>query len=231
MSTMNAVANTDAGVDTNPEPRAGEDSRSTASDDRPSELSKDELFHLLQNQRRRQVLEFLQDTDGEINMRDIAEQVAAWENDTTIDALDSNERQRVYIALYQSHLPKLDEAGVLTYNQQRGIVSRTALADQLDAYLNIEPSVPDGTARTSSTTAATPDHTDDSDTSTTEAQRTQTRFLRYYGAATVGSVLSIAVSMADIIALSQGVLVMFITALFAMITVGIAAQHHEVLPS
>lgn len=228
MTTMNAVANTDIGADTEPEPepQAGEDqrSRSTQSD----ELSKDELFHLLQNQRRRQVLVFLQDTEGEINMRDIAEQVAAWENDTTIDALDSNERQRVYIALYQSHLPKLDDAGVLTYNQQRGIVSRTALADQLDAYLNIEPSPSD--ERSPSTSAST---TDEPETDASEPPTTarSAQFLQYYGVATVGSILSIAVSMADIITLSQGVLAALITALFVAVTVGIAAQQRDQRPN
>ncbi len=230
---MNAVVNTDTGVDTNPEPRAGEDSRSTESDERSSELSKDELFHLLQNQRRRQVLEFLQDTDGEINMRDVAEQVAAWENDTTIDALDSNERQRVYIALYQSHLPKLDDAGVLTYNQQRGIVSRTDLADQLDAYLNIEPSAPDTGSSTNPSNPSDPSSTHERKTEANDPETTvrSTRFLQYYGVATVGSVLSIAASMADVITLSQGVLAALVTALFVTVTVGIAAFQRDLLPN
>lgn len=223
---MNAVANTDTGADTEPEPRAGEDPDSTTSDEQPSELSKDELFHLLQNQRRRQVLVFLQDAEGETNMRDISEQVAAWENDTTIDALDSNERQRVYIALYQSHLPKLDDAGVLTYNQQRGIVSRTALADQLDAYLNIEPSASEEAPSTSQPTTHEPT-TADSDVPAAQP----TRFLQYYGMAAVGSILSIAASMAGVITLSQGVLATLITALFVAVTAGIAAKQRDRLPN
>ncbi|ODR81794.1 hypothetical protein BG842_01550 [Haladaptatus sp. W1] len=71
-------------------------------------------------------------------MRDLAEQVAAWENDTTVQALTSDERQRVYIPLYQSHLPKLDEEGIIDYDQSRGTVKRTKLADQLDRYLSVE---------------------------------------------------------------------------------------------
>lgn len=220
---MNAVANTDTGADTNPEPAAGDDPRASGSEEQPTELSKDELFHLLQNQRRRQVLVFLQGTEGEINMRDVAEQVAAWENDTTIDALDSNERQRVYIALYQSHLPKLDDAGVLTYNQQRGIVSRTALADQLDAYLNIEPSASDATPPSQSSA-----HDPETDTSDPPVTATRSvRFLGYYGVATVGSVLSIAASMAGVVALSEGVLAMLVTTLFAAVTAGIAAHQRD----
>ncbi|RBI60821.1 hypothetical protein DMJ13_16795 [halophilic archaeon] len=74
-------------------------------------------------------------------MRDIAEQVAAWENGTTVARLSSDERQRVYIPLYQSHLPKLDEEGVVNYDQNRGTVERTELANQFDKYLDISEGV------------------------------------------------------------------------------------------
>jgi len=98
-------------------------------------LSDDKIFHLLQNERRRAVIRYLRDEEGTVSMRDIAEQVAAWEHDTSVAALDSDERQRVYIPLYQNHLPKLDEEGVIEYNQSRGTVERTSVADQLEQYL------------------------------------------------------------------------------------------------
>nr|WP_317987383.1 hypothetical protein [Haloprofundus halobius] len=82
-------------------------------------------------------------------MRDIAEQVAAWENDTTVEALMSDQRQRVYIALYQEHLPKLDEDGVIDYNKSRGVVERNDVADQFDPYLTneiVEEVTPSGPA-------------------------------------------------------------------------------------
>ncbi|RDZ42288.1 hypothetical protein C5B91_15945 [Haloferax sp. Atlit-10N] len=102
-----------------------------------TELGKDEIYHLLQNERRRKVLEYLRDREGPVQMRDIAEQVAAWEHDTTVQALMSDQRQRVYIALYQAHLPKLDEEGVIDYNQSRGIVEKTPLANELAAHLEL----------------------------------------------------------------------------------------------
>ncbi|WP_436347796.1 DUF7344 domain-containing protein [Natronorubrum sp. FCH18a] len=110
--------------------------------DHPSEtpaFSKDEIFHLLQNERRRMVLQYLRGTEGPVRMRDIAEQVAAWEHDTTVEQLTSTQRQRVYIPLYQSHLSKLDEAGIIDYQKNRGIVERKPLANQVDQYLQIEP--------------------------------------------------------------------------------------------
>ncbi|MEY7850996.1 hypothetical protein AB7C87_17550 [Natrarchaeobius sp. A-rgal3] len=104
-----------------------------------STVPKDELFHLLQNERRRLVLRYLRGTEGPVRMRDVAEQVAAWEHDTTVEELTSKQRQRVYIPLYQSHLTKLDKAGVIGYQQDRGIVERKPLADQVDVYLEVEP--------------------------------------------------------------------------------------------
>jgi hypothetical protein len=101
-------------------------------------LSDDKVFHLLQNRRRRNVIRYLSDAEGTVSMRDIAEQVAAWEHDTSVAALDSDERQRVYIPLYQNHLPKLDEEGVIEYDQSRGTVKRTDVADQLEQYLSRE---------------------------------------------------------------------------------------------
>lgn len=101
-------------------------------------LSDDKVFHLLQNRRRRDVIRYLSDAEGKVSMRDIAEQVAAWEHDTSVRALDSDQRQRVYIPLYQNHLPKLDEEGVIEYNQSRGTVKRTEVADHLEEYLTAD---------------------------------------------------------------------------------------------
>ena len=99
------------------------------------ELGEDQVYHLLQNERRRNVLRYLHDAEGTVSMRDIAEQVAAWENDSTVQAITSSERQRVYIPLYQSHLPKLDEEGIIEYDQSRGTVRKTDAADVLYEYL------------------------------------------------------------------------------------------------
>lgn len=100
------------------------------------DLSTDDVFHILQTKRRRDVLRFLRDASEPVRMRDLAEQVAAWEQNTTVERLSSSERQRVYISLYQSHLPKLDEGGIVEYDKDRGIVERTALAAQFDPFLD-----------------------------------------------------------------------------------------------
>lgn len=106
--------------------------------DEEDALHKDDIFHILQNERRRQVLRHLRDVEDTVEMRKLAETIAAWENDTTIQNLYSDQRQRVYIALYQSHLPKLDELGVIEYNQARGIVRPTDRVADIVRYLDTE---------------------------------------------------------------------------------------------
>jgi len=69
-------------------------------------LDRDDVFHILQCRRRRLVLKYLQEHDGPADMRDVTEAIAAIENDTTVAQLRSQERQRVYIALYQSAPPE-----------------------------------------------------------------------------------------------------------------------------
>jgi len=103
-------------------------------------LSIDEVCHLLQNGRRRGVLRYLRGTDGGAEMSDIAERIAAAENDTTVERLGHAERKRVYIALYQTHLPKLDDSGIIEYDRERGDVVATPAAERLyDAMDAVSP--------------------------------------------------------------------------------------------
>jgi hypothetical protein len=87
-------------------------------------VAKDDAFHILQTKRRRAVIRYIlaHDEQDEFRMRDMVEEIAAWEHDTTVAGLTSQERQRVYIALYQNHLPKLDEHDIIEYNRARGFV-------------------------------------------------------------------------------------------------------------
>lgn len=118
-----------------------------------SDIDRDELFHLLQNERRRRALDYLRRQDGPIRMREVVDHVAAAEHDTSPEALRSDERKRVHIALYQSHLPKLDQVGVIDYDQDRGTITRTPLANQLDPYL--EAATGERTAEITEETAET----------------------------------------------------------------------------
>ena len=98
-------------------------------------LSPDVIFDVLMNARRRYVLHFL-GQQSPIRLGELAELVAAAERGTTVDQLGSKERKSVYTSLYQSHLPKLAETGVIKYDRNRGTISLADRAAELEEYLD-----------------------------------------------------------------------------------------------
>ncbi|NHN43010.1 hypothetical protein G9C85_15425 [Halorubellus sp. JP-L1] len=79
-------------------------------------------------------------------MGDVAEAVAAAENDCPERLVSSDQRKRVYVALYQNHLPQLDDVGLIEYEQSRGRVATGPALEQAAACLEMTASVdaPDG---------------------------------------------------------------------------------------
>ncbi len=106
--------------------------------DQRSALSLDLVFEILKNSRRREVLRYLKERRERVTLSELAEHVAAIENDTTVQALSSQQRKRVYVGLYQCHLPKLDDMDVVEFNQSRGHVDLGPNAAQLDKYLYMD---------------------------------------------------------------------------------------------
>lgn len=118
-------------------------------------FSDNDLFHLLQTSRRREAISYLLNTDGSARMRKVAEYVAATEHETSPTELTTAQYQRVYIPLYQSHLPKLDEYGVIEYDKSRGLVRPTDRLEIFRPYLDLASSTdtnvqPAGDSKTSS---------------------------------------------------------------------------------
>ena len=101
-----------------------------------SELSLDVMFEILKNERRRFVLKYFEDREGPVALGDLAEHVAAKENDKPERELTSGERKRVYVGLYQCHLPKMDDAGIVDFNRNRGRIELGENADLLTEYLD-----------------------------------------------------------------------------------------------
>ncbi|MFB6112800.1 MAG: hypothetical protein ABEJ58_01700 [Halodesulfurarchaeum sp.] len=102
-----------------------------------TELSKDDLYEVLSNRRRRYTVHALQGNDGPMEIGTIAEKVAAWENGIERNRLSYDERKRVYTALQQTHLPKMEEKGVVEYEKNRGIVKPTSALEDVDVYMEI----------------------------------------------------------------------------------------------
>lgn len=96
----------------------------------------EEAFEVLANRRRRYVVHWLLEAGAGTELRQLSRQVAAWENGKPLDRVTAQERRRVYNALQQFHLPKLDDAGVVRYDADRGEIEPTEDLTSLRAYLD-----------------------------------------------------------------------------------------------
>lgn len=120
------------------------DSTSISGEERsPDEPSLDDIFGVLKNSRRRSVLRYLRENGRQATLSDLAEHIAAKENGTTRDQLTSSQRKRVYVGLYQCHLQKMEDAGVVDYNQSRGHVALTDQADRFEEYIEMSDAGPE----------------------------------------------------------------------------------------
>lgn len=101
-----------------------------------SDLSQDVVFDILSNPRRRYVLYYLRTREEPVRLTKLAEEVAAWENDTNRSEITEQERKRVYVSLYQTHIPRLAEAGLIDYDKDSGQIALAEGAADIDSYLD-----------------------------------------------------------------------------------------------
>lgn len=101
-------------------------------------LTPDGIFELLSNHRRRMVLYYLRRERGTIGVNELAEQIASLENDVPVEELTSQQRKRVYVSLYQTHLPKMAESNAIEYDKDAGTVRLSDRGNDIDAYLTTE---------------------------------------------------------------------------------------------
>lgn len=88
------------------------------------DLETDVVYDILRNERRRRVLEYLHDeSEGSVSVGALAEHLA--DEDT------SQARKRCYIALVQSHLPRMDSREIIEYDDRAKEVTRTESCDLL----------------------------------------------------------------------------------------------------
>lgn len=102
-------------------------------------IAPETVFEVLSNERRRYVLHHLKSMGERVTVRELSEQVAAWENGIEVAAVTPKERKRVYTALHQTHLPKMAEVGVIDYDRDRGTLELTDAVETFDIYLEVVP--------------------------------------------------------------------------------------------
>lgn len=100
----------------------------------------EQIFEILSNERRRYVLGHLKRCDDSVvDVGTLVTHVAALENDVPVEMVDSAARKSVYVGLRQSHLPKMDEYGLVDYDADRGEVQLTDAAEEARMYLEYVP--------------------------------------------------------------------------------------------
>ncbi|HKL29078.1 MAG TPA: ArsR family transcriptional regulator [Natrialbaceae archaeon] len=100
-------------------------------------ISTDEIFFLLKNRRRRAVIEHLLEAGGQAQFDDLVLAIAAREKEKNVEEITYKERKSVHTSLYQSHLPKLQDAGVVEYDRRSGSVILTDVIDTIRPYLDV----------------------------------------------------------------------------------------------
>lgn len=105
---------------------------------RSTDLTIDEIVHLLGNARRRNVIQRMArvaQVDGVVGLgiKSLAKALTADENGCAIGELWSKDYNTVYISLYQDHIPALEDAGVVV---NESIIKPGPNIDVLESALN-----------------------------------------------------------------------------------------------
>ncbi|MBX0323173.1 winged helix-turn-helix domain-containing protein [Halomicroarcula sp. F13] len=102
-------------------------------------LSRDTVFEVLSNSRRRFILATLRRRGSPISVSRLARLIGAHEDDVSPSEISASEEKRVYVSLYQSHIPKLEAAGFVEYDEEARSVMETPATAEIDRYLGPVP--------------------------------------------------------------------------------------------
>ena len=105
---------------------------SASSSTENADIAPDILFAILRDGHRRYVLRYLSQKVAAVPLTDLAEQIIVQEERPTRDRFE-----RVLTGLYHVHLPKLEEAGIVRYDVERGTVELLETAAQVTPHLDL----------------------------------------------------------------------------------------------
>ena len=81
------------------------------------------------------MLSYLHDHDGPVDLMDLANEIAAWENDTPVEELTDKQSKRVYVSVYQTHVPKLVSTNLIEYDSESGLIELSDRANEIERYM------------------------------------------------------------------------------------------------
>lgn len=99
------------------------------------DIEPETVHEVLRNHRRRLTLKYLKKRLEPVSVRELSERIAEIEANVTPTPRDL--RQSVYNSLHQTHLPKLDDFGIVNYDKDRKMVFLEEGAKELDVYMGI----------------------------------------------------------------------------------------------
>ena len=98
------------------------------------------LFLALSHVHRRRVLQCLWKHGTELTLADVAEEVTAKEAETSLQHIQPETVTRTYLSLYHQHIPQLEEAGLVSYEQENDLVvatsDRETVRSAVDSFLD-----------------------------------------------------------------------------------------------
>lgn len=101
------------------------------------DVETDVLFDVLSDSRRRFVIACLRKYATPMALGDIADELAIWEHDAEITEIPAAEVTSIYASLYHMHIPKLADAGIVEYSQERDAVTLTESGDEFDPFVDL----------------------------------------------------------------------------------------------
>lgn len=109
---------------------------SAARDDRGGAPGIDEVLTLLSDRYRRHALACLDGLPEPVPLERLTEQVAGREFQQPPDNVSMITKTRIATDLHHSHLPKLEEAGIIAYDADEGQVTRITIEEPLTGFLD-----------------------------------------------------------------------------------------------
>lgn len=119
----------DGGTETRTEPNL---LHSLFGSGRANGMEESEVFHILGNDRRREIICTLLKENGGLSVSDLARQIAQREEDADSS---KNLYKSVYVSLQQTHLPKLAEKEIVVYDKDSQRVDPGPAFAQIRPYL------------------------------------------------------------------------------------------------
>lgn len=110
---------------------------STFAEDTREQINDNRLFDVLANERRRRVFSILCEYDATVALADLADEVVVREKKQPITEIPPDEVKRVYMMLYHTHIPKMADANLVRYDQDRDRITLTVSEYRIRSLLNI----------------------------------------------------------------------------------------------